>query len=210
MSDIEPLFSTDEVKFKSGCLKCRLEPGVWETCEASKDKAVMSRRAGSISKDGFTTKGHFVKEHDRFLREDDLEMFFIDGRGRKTIIGSLDFGLGPKVGKMFSRLGDAAWTLVELAFCRLLPVMLIAVIVAAVVCAIYEQGKEKDEMRGQGWTEIDVPNDRRVEAETLARERARNEFGDAEGKYAFHCRVAGGSFWYKAHSVTNACGECGK
>ena len=215
-SDIEHLYSTDAVKFKSGGLRCRLEPGVWEVCQSSKpDGRTASRRNGSVMEGEFETKGYFVKEHDRFMRDGEIDLFFVDERGRKIRLDSADFGLRPKLGRLFGGLFDkfveAALTLVELAFCRLFPIMLIAFIGVCVVCAVHDMNKEKAKLRENGWTEIDVPNDRRVEAETLARERSRNEFGNAEGKYVFHCRKSAvGSFWYKAHSVTNTCKECGK
>lgn len=56
-----------------------------------------------------------------------------------------------------------------------------------------------------GWTKM--CNDK-VNGEILARERARNEFGDASGKYAFHSLTVGDTFFYKAHALTNTCVEC--
>ena len=211
-SDIEPFFSVGEVKFRANGMKCRLGPGTWEVCQSSKpDGRTASRRNGSVREGEFETKGYFVKEHDRFMCDGEIDLFFVDARGRKIRLDSVDFGLRLKLGRLFDKIGDAALSFVEIVFCRLLPIMAIILIGVGIACAIYETKEEKAKLREGGWTEIDVSNDRQVEAETLARERSRNEFGDAEGKYVFHCRKsAGGSFWYKAHAVTNTCGECEK
>lgn len=215
-SDIEPFFSVDEVKFRANGMKCRLEPGTWEVCQSSKpDGRTASRRNGSVREGEFETKGYFVKEHDRFMRDGEIDLFFVDARGRKIRLDSVDFGLRQKLGRLFGGLFDkfveAALSFIEIVFCQLLPIMVFALLGVSIACAIYDMNNEKAKLRENGWTEIDVPNDRRVEAETLARERSRNEFGNAEGKYVFHCRkTAGGSFWYKAHAVTNTCGECAK
>lgn len=211
-SDIEPFFNVDEVKFRANGMKCRLEPGTWEVCQSSKpDGRTASRRNGSVREGEFETKGYFVKEHDRFMCDGEIDLFFVDARGRKIRLDSVDFGLRPKLDRLFDKIGDAALSFVEIVFCRLLPIMAIILIGVGIACAIYETKEEKAKLLEGGWTEIDVSSDRQVEAETLARERSRNEFGDAEGKYVFHCRkTAGGSFWYKAHAVTNTCGECAK
>ena len=215
-SDIEPLFGVGEVKFRANGMKCRLEPGTWEVCQSSKpDSRTASRRNGSFREGEFETKGYFMKEHDRFMRDGEIDLFFVDAHGRKIRLDSANFGLRSKLGRLFNGLFDkfveAALSFAEIVFCRLLPIMAIALLGVGIVCATYDTTKEKTKLREDGWTEIDVTSDRQVEAETLARERARNEFGDAEGKYVFHCRTtAGGSFWYKAHAVTNTCGECAK
>ena len=118
-------------------------------------------------------------------------------------------GPARKIGRLLGKLGDMALSFM-LAFCKIFPIIAGGLIVVAFACSIYGLQRDRDQMRADGWTEMDVPSRRSVEAEMLARERARNEFGDATGKYAFHCRNAGGLFWYKAHAATNTCGECAK